>query len=146
MAKAPSPMLRAIVLRAVRRAGTRAIGAGVVFGSCGLALVMMDQRTNVGGLAMIGLGVLGVVAGLLLVWRGARRPMVRALLTRPEQVVRITGAPSGEAGAVRIIFADGGELTLGLSAGQARHFATMLAGFCRKAEITLPWLQRPAGG
>jgi hypothetical protein len=139
-------MLRTVVLRAIRRAADRLIGASVVFALCGGAYLAMGHGTNLGAVAMIALGAAGAIGGAVMRARGPGRPIVRALLEHPERVARVTLAPSGHPGAIRVIFADGGELNLALSERDARTFAAGVGVFCTRAEIALPWLQRAARG
>ena len=140
----PSPAFRRLVLRAWRRQADRTILAGVVFAACGGAYIAMTSTRNWYAWAMIAMGAVAVILGAMLRGQAARMPRVRKLFEQPERVVRVATSPSGEAGSLRLIFDDGDELGFALSERDARLFATHVAAFCKRAEIALPWMQRPA--
>lgn len=141
----PSPVFRSIVLRAVRRAANRVIVGGVGLALGGAYYQSLFEEICWPAVALIGLGCLVVIGGLVMHLRVPRRAQVRALFESPERVASVAQGASGRTGAVRIIYVDGQELTLALSERHAKEFATEIAWFCPQAEVALPWLQRQAG-
>lgn len=138
------PMLRSAVLRAVRSSALRVLIAGAVLIALGAFLQLGFSGWPYRGLATGGSGLVAAVTGAVMLMRDAQRPEVRTVLESPGRVVSVTSGATGATWSMRLILDDGRELSLNLAERDSRKLASVIATFCKHAEIRLPWMQRAA--